>query len=92
MALYEERHGLHFETVIIHDAEDLIHPRAVAAINAALETHDTVQVPVLALPTPLSNLTHGLYCDEFAEYQTRDMPVREAMGSFPALVRRGHRL
>ena len=41
-----------------------------------------VQVPVLALPTPLSHWTHGLYCDEFAEYQSRDMPVREAMGAF----------
>ena len=50
--------------------------------QSALEAHDMVQVPVLALPTPLSHWTHGLYCDEFAEYQTRDMPVREAMGGF----------
>jgi bacteriophage N4 adsorption protein B len=82
MAIHEEQHGVRFETIVIHDAEDLIHPRAIAAINAALESYDTVQVPVLALPTPVHNLTHGLYCDEFAEYQSRDMPVRETMGAF----------
>jgi bacteriophage N4 adsorption protein B len=82
MMLYEESQGLHFDTVVVHDAEDLIHPRALTTINAAIETHDTVQVPVLALPTPLPDLTHGIYCDEFAEYQTRDMPVRGVMGAF----------
>ena len=82
LQLHEESTGLHFETILIHDAEDLIHPRSVTAINAALESHDTVQVPVLALPTPPGQWTHGIYCDEFAEYQMRDMPVRELMNAF----------
>ena len=26
--------------------------------------------------------THGLYCDEFAEYQLKDIPVRQTLGGF----------
>jgi adsorption protein B len=39
-------------------------------------------VPVLPLPTPTFEWTHGLYCDEFAEYQTKDIPVRQQLGGF----------
>jgi adsorption protein B len=39
-------------------------------------------VPVLPLATPLSEWTHGLYCDEFAEYQQKDIPVRQHLGGF----------
>jgi adsorption protein B len=41
-----------------------------------------VQIPVLPLPTPLGKLTHGVYCDEFAEFQSRDLPARVALGGF----------
>lgn len=41
-----------------------------------------VQVPVLPLPTAASEWTHGLYCDEFAEYQHKDIPVRQHLGGF----------
>jgi bacteriophage N4 adsorption protein B len=41
-----------------------------------------VQIPVLPLPTPAREWTHGLYCDEFAEYQTKDIPVRQRLGGF----------
>ena len=41
-----------------------------------------VQVPVLPLRTPLTEWTHGVYIDEFTEYQSRDMPARQAMGAF----------
>jgi adsorption protein B len=27
-------------------------------------------------------VTHGVYCDEFAEYQTKDVPARQALGGF----------
>jgi bacteriophage N4 adsorption protein B len=82
MLLCEEESGTRFETVLIHDAEDLIHPQAVQITNELLVTHHMVQVPVLALPTPALELTHGVYCDEFAEYQMRDMPARQSMGAF----------
>src|SRR6266498_1200313 len=43
-----------------------------------------VQIPVLPLPTRWREITHGLYCDEFAEYQVKDIPVRQMLGGFIA--------
>ena len=82
MLLYEEHHGTQFDIVVTHDAEDLIHPEAFAFINAYADEYDMVQIPVLPLPTPLRDMVHGVYCDEFAEWQIKDMRVRQAMGSF----------
>jgi adsorption protein B len=82
MCLYEEQTGQSFEIVVTHDAEDLIHPEELRWINFYTARFDFVQTPVLALKTPLHSLTHGVYCDEFAEYHSRDMTVRAAMGGF----------
>ena len=67
---------------MIHDAEDLIHPEELRWINYYAARYDFVQTPVLALATPLRKLTHGVYCDEFAENHSRDMTVRAALGGF----------
>jgi adsorption protein B len=82
MLLFEEQHCTHFDIVITHDAEDLIHPEAFSYINAYADEFDMVQIPVLPLPTPMRDLVHGIYCDEFAEWQLKDMPARQLMGSF----------
>jgi bacteriophage N4 adsorption protein B len=82
MLLYEEQHPIHFEIVVTHDAEDLIHPEAFSQINAYADEFAMVQIPVLPLPTPLTDWVHGMYCDEFAEWQIKDMPARQYMGSF----------
>jgi adsorption protein B len=82
MLLYEEAHGVRFELIVPHDAEDLIHPLAFLWTNYYAERYDMVQIPVLPMPTPLHQLTHGLYCDEFAETQMKDLTVRELMGGF----------
>ena len=82
MLLFEENHGVRFETVAVHDAEDLIHPDALALINKQRSRFDMVQVPVLPLPTPVGELTHGIYCEDFAEYQSIDMRARQISGSF----------
>ena len=82
MLLFEEHHDAQFEIVITHDAEDLIHPAALAHINAYSDTYDMVQIPVLPLATPFPSVVHSIYCDEFAEWQLKDMPARELMGSF----------
>jgi adsorption protein B len=37
---------------------------------------------VLPLTTSVQEFTHGIYCDEFAEYQTIDMPARHLSRSF----------
>ncbi len=82
MLLVEKQATTRFDTVVLHDAEDLIHPDALELINAKRETYGMVQVPVLPLATPFGDFTHGIYCDEFAEYQTIDMPAREFSRSF----------
>jgi adsorption protein B len=82
MLLYEEQHGGHFQVVVTHDAEDLIHPEALRWLNYYTGSYDMVQVPVLPLPTPFVKFTHGVYCDEFAEFQTKDVPVRQMLGGF----------
>jgi adsorption protein B len=82
MLLFEEEHGVRFETILTHDAEDVIDPDALTWINYYAQSYDMIQIPVLALPTPLRELTHGVYCDEFSEYQHRDMMARSLMGGF----------
>ncbi len=82
MSQWEDQQGIEFDTVVLHDAEDLIHPEALATINRERAVHAMVQVPVLPLPTPFREVTHAVYCDEFAEFQTIDMPARGFCRSF----------
>lgn len=79
---HEQESSQRYDVLVTHDAEDVIHPESLAWINHYTDTFDMVQVPVLPLPTPFWELTHGVYCDEFAEYQTKDLPVRQALGGF----------
>jgi len=41
-----------------------------------------VQVPVLPLATCLGDWTHGVYCDEFAEFQLKDIPFARPLRTF----------
>ena len=78
----ERESGLPYDVVVQHDAEDLIHPQSLRLIDELCRSHDMVQLPVFALPTPLANLTHGVYCDEFAESHLKDLWVRSRLGGF----------
>lgn len=82
MLLWEEQHGLRFEVIVTHDAEDWMHPQELRWINAYAERYDMIQIPVLPLATPPWEFTHGVYCDEFAEYQSKDIPARLALRTF----------
>lgn len=82
MQQFEEQHAAWFDTVVLHDAEDMIHPGALALIDRERVQYAMVQVPVLPLPTPFREATHGVYCDEFAEFQTIDMLARLYSKSF----------
>lgn len=82
MNAFETLHGVRFDIVVTHDAEDVIHPDSLHWINWHAGHSAMVQMPVLPIPTPLGMWTHGLYCDEFGEYQARDMPARQWMGAF----------
>jgi adsorption protein B len=82
MRAWEQRHGMRFRVVVLHDAEDLIDPESLRLINWFSRSYEMVQVPVLPLATAVNEWTHGLYCDEFAEYQRKDIPVRQQLGGF----------
>jgi adsorption protein B len=82
MLLFEELNGVQFDIVVTHDAEDLIHPGAFEQINSYADRFEMIQIPVLPLPTPFRKFVHGIYCDEFAEWQIKDMLARQIMGSF----------
>ncbi len=82
MQEHERRTGKRYEVIVTHDAEDVVHTESLRLINWYAADYAMVQIPVLALATPGHELTHGQYCDEFAEYQLKDIPVRQALGGF----------
>lgn len=82
MLLYEEEHDARFDLILTHDAEDLIHPEALAEANRHAASYDFIQLPVLPLPTRFPGLTHALYADDFAESHTKDLVARQALGGF----------
>lgn len=75
--LYEKKSGRRFEVLVIHDAEDIIHPLSLKLMNRLIPRVHMVQLPVIPLEVQLSNLTAGTYLDEFAEFHTKDLLVRE---------------
>ena len=82
MLLYEREHGVEFDIVMTHDAEDLIHPDELRLVNYYAADYDMIQVPVLPLSTPIGDWTHGFYCDDFAEFHGKDLPARWWLGGF----------
>lgn len=81
MAHDEARRGARFASVIMHDAEDMVHPCALQAIDAALMMRDFVQLPVRPEPQAESRWVAGHYSDEFAENHAKGMVVRAALGA-----------
>lgn len=77
----EERSGRRFKSVILHDAEDVVHPSEIALFDRLIETHDLVQIPVIPLPHPKSPWVAGHYCDEFAEAHGKDLVIRDSIGA-----------
>ena len=82
MLLHEREHGVTVDLVMTHDAEDLIHPEELRLVNHYAARYDMIQVPVLPLPTPATECVHGIYCDDFAEFHTKDLPARWWLGGF----------
>jgi bacteriophage N4 adsorption protein B len=77
----ECREGWSAKAVVLHDAEDLVHPLEIALFDRMIEKAALVQLPVVPLPDPQSRWISGHYCDEFAESHGKEMVVREAIGA-----------
>jgi adsorption protein B len=82
MKAFESSQGTPFQVIVVHDAEDQIDRRSLRLINWFSRDYEMVQVPVLPLRTPSLEFTHGLYCDEFTEFQLKDLAVRQGLGGF----------
>ncbi len=77
----EARSGVQFRNVVMHDAEDMVHPAALAVIDRALAEVDFVQLPVRPEPQPASLWIAGHYADEFTEAHAKTLVVRDALGA-----------
>jgi adsorption protein B len=69
------------KAVVLHDAEDVVHPLELRIFDRLMDRAAIVQLPVLPLPDPSSPWIAGHYCDEFAEAHIKELVVREAVGA-----------
>ena len=77
----EAARGRRFKAVVLHDAEDVVHPLELTVFDALIPRLAMVQLPVLPLPDRSSRWVSGHYLDEFAEQHAKDVVVREAIGA-----------
>lgn len=80
---FEKQFG-EFEILLVHDAEDFIHPRSLKLYNFLIgyKGYHGIQIPVVPIKSQLGNTIHRTYCDAFAETHTKDMIIRQEMGTF----------
>lgn len=69
------------KTIVLHDAEDVVHPLELKVFDRLIERAAVVQLPVLPIPDRNSRWIAGHYCDEFAEAHVKELVVREAVGA-----------
>ena len=80
---FEQEFG-EFEILLVHDAEDFIHPRSLKLYNYLIgyRGYHGIQIPVVPIKSSLGNTIHRTYCDAFAETHTKDMIIRQEMKTF----------
>ncbi|MDB5712783.1 MAG: glycosyl transferase family protein [Sphingomonadales bacterium] len=77
----EGSEGWRAKSIILHDAEDLVHSGELGVFDTLIERFDFVQLPVLPLVDARSRWISGHYIDEFAEAHGKTIVVREAIGA-----------
>lgn len=77
----ELRCGYHARMVVLHDAEDMVDPAALALFDQALDDAEFLQLPVLPEVQATSRWVGSHYCDEFAEDHGKTMLVRQALAA-----------
>jgi len=77
----EVREGRLYKAIVLHDAEDVVHPAELKLFDTLIERFDLVQLPVQPLPDRGSRWVSGHYLDEFAEAHGKQLVVREALGA-----------
>jgi hypothetical protein len=77
------------KAIVLHDAEDVVHPHELRVFDSLIERYDVVQLPVLPLVHAGSRLVSGHYADEFAESHAKQIVVRTALGAAMPLAGTG---
>lgn len=77
----ESAAGRRAKALVLHDAEDLVHPLELRLFDRLIERSGVVQLPVVPLTDRGSPWIGGHYCDEFAESHGKELVVREAVGA-----------
>ncbi|WP_347303321.1 glycosyl transferase family protein [Croceibacterium sp. TMG7-5b_MA50] len=77
----EQRGRFAFRMVVLHDAEDMVDPAALALLDRAVAEAEFVQLPVLPEPQARSRWVGSHYCEEFAEAHGKAMVVRDALSA-----------
>ena len=70
-----------FAGVVLHDSEDVLHPLELKYYSYLLPRMDFIQLPVTSLERSWFELVAGTYMDEFAEWHSKDLVVRESLSS-----------
>lgn len=76
----EVAEGIRFKAVVLHDAEDLVHAKALRLFDHLIGRASMVQLPVIPRRATRSRWVAGHYGDEFAELHGKQMVLREALG------------
>ncbi|WP_294120760.1 glycosyl transferase family protein [Sphingomonas sp.] len=81
LVAYEKAVGRTAKAIVLHDAEDPVHPLELKLFDRLVEYAGLVQLPVVPLIDPDSRWVGGHYADEFAEAHMKELVVREAVGA-----------
>ena len=73
--------GFIVKAIVLHDAEDVVHPAELRIFDTLIERHAVVQLPVLPLVNRESRFVSGHYADEFSEAHNKQLVVRTALGA-----------
>lgn len=82
LSQYEKNKNINYEIIVFHDSEDIIHPLSLKLYNYLIPKYEMVQVPIYPLEVQLFNFTHWIYADEFSEYHTKELMIRELTSGF----------
>ena len=76
----ERAEGFRFLGIVLHDAEDHVHPEELALYRRELAGSAMVQIPVVPFLDRRSTWIGGHYCDEFAEAHGKEVVLRSRLG------------
>lgn len=77
----DEGSGQRADIVVLHDAEDVVHPEELRVFDRLIGAYAAVQLPVRPLVDRAAPLVSGHYADEFAEAHAKQLVVRAGLGA-----------